>query len=189
MPRLSDASRLQRREAIAAAAMRCFARHGVAGTSMADIISEAGSSAGSVYSHFASKTELVRFTAQRALREIATNLGSGLPSERTPADVLTHLLRSNRDRTRAQTLLQIWAEAPRDAELADIARDSLFELRAQIRAALQPWWTSTDRSASADAITDAILTAGQGYIVRLTVDRDIDVDELASAVAATFEEP
>jgi AcrR family transcriptional regulator len=188
MPRLSDASRLQRRQAIAAAAMRCFARHGVAGTSMADIISEAGSSAGSVYSHFASKTELIRFTAQRALREIATNIDSGPPSERTPADVLMHLLRSNRDRTRAQMLVQIWAEAPRDAELADIARDGLLELRAQIRAAVQPWCTARGRDGSADAITEAILTSSQGYLVRLTVDHDVDVDTLASTVAAVFKE-
>ncbi len=43
--------------------MRCFARNGFAGTSMADIISEADSSAGSVYSNFASKAERVRFAA------------------------------------------------------------------------------------------------------------------------------
>ncbi|ROS76674.1 TetR/AcrR family transcriptional regulator [Cellulomonas sp. PhB143] len=193
MPRLTDASRQRRRDDIAAAAMRCFAREGFGGTSMAHIISEAGSSAGSVYSNFANKAELVRFAASRALDDLVEAVGEELPAERTPASVLAHLLRPSRDEARAQPLLQIWAEVPRDPELEDIARTSLLALRALVRTAVLPWCEAPARAevtppdAAADAIADAAVTAVQGYLVRITIDRDVDVRLLACRIVAPFE--
>jgi len=43
MPRLTEARQQSRREQIVQAPLRCFARRGLADTSMADIIAEAGS--------------------------------------------------------------------------------------------------------------------------------------------------
>ncbi|RKH68759.1 TetR/AcrR family transcriptional regulator [Corallococcus llansteffanensis] len=193
MPKLSEGSRQRRRESIAAAAMRCFARQGFASTSMADIISEAGSSAGSVYSHFPSKAALLRFAASAALSEVVAALSDELPSERTPASVLAHLLRSRSDRVHAQTLLQIWAEGPRDGELEEIARDSVNELRALVRTALLPWCQEPARArtrppdTAADEISDAVITAVQGYVVRVSIDRDLDSELVASRLIAVFE--
>ncbi|RKG87265.1 TetR/AcrR family transcriptional regulator [Corallococcus terminator] len=193
MPKLSDTSRQRRRESIAAAAMRCFARQGFASTSMADIISEAGSSAGSVYSHFSSKAELLRFAASTALSELVATVSQELPSERTPASVLAHLLRLRSDKAYAQTLLQIWAEGPRDGELEEIARDSVIELRARVRTALLPWCQEPARArkrppdTAADEISDAIVTAVQGYVVRVSIDRDLDSELVASRLIAVFE--
>ncbi|MFY2561271.1 TetR/AcrR family transcriptional regulator [Corallococcus terminator] len=193
MPKLTDSSRQRRRESITAAAMRCFARQGFASTSMADIISEAGSSAGSVYSHFSSKAELLRFAASTALSGMVATLSDELPSERTPASVLAHLLRSRSDKTFAQTLLQIWAESPRDRELEEIARDSVLELRALVRAALLPWCQDPTRArarppdTAADEISDAVVTAVQGYLVRISIDRDLDSALVASRLIAVFE--
>ena len=107
MPRLSEASRLRRRDDIAAAAMRCFARDGFSRTSMADIIHEARSSSGSVYSNFENKTELVRYAASLALEHLVTTVTEELPVERSPSSVLLHLLGASTDRAHAQTLLQI----------------------------------------------------------------------------------
>lgn len=179
MPRLTDATRQRRREHIAAAAMRCFARNGFASTSMADIIVEAGSSAGSVYANFANKADLVRYTASDALRALDAAVGADLPSERTPASVLGHLLRTSGDRTRAQILLQIWAEVPRDEELADIGRRSLGELRESVRAALP--------APAADDLTDVMLAVVHGFLVRIAVDRDVDPEPLAARAVAVFE--
>ncbi|MBN8467644.1 TetR/AcrR family transcriptional regulator [Corallococcus exiguus] len=193
MPKLSEGSRQRRREDIAAAAMRCFARQGVASTSMADIISEAGSSAGSVYSHFSSKAELLRFTASAALSELGETVSDELPSERTPASVLAHMLRSRSDRAYAQILLQIWAEGPRDGELEEITRDSVIGLRALVRSALLPWCQDPARArkrhpdTAADEISDAVVTAVQGYVVRVSLDRDLDRDLVASRLIAVFE--
>jgi len=191
MPQLSEASRLRRRDDIAAAAMRCFARAGFSGTSMADIIREAGSSAGSVYSNFENKSELVRYAASSALQDLIAAVTAELPSERTPPSVLLHLLRASADRTHAQTLLQIWAEAPRDPELADIAQQTTLELRALVEALLMPWCRehasiSAPPKWEAGALADAVLTALQGFLVRLTIDRDADPEVLADRAVAVF---
>ncbi|WP_223622897.1 TetR/AcrR family transcriptional regulator [Microbacterium sp. EST19A] len=186
---------MQRREAIAVAAMRCFARDGFASTSMADIIAEAGSSAGSVYSHFASKAELVRFTASSAMSELVAAASGGLPSERGPAVILAHLLEASDRSTRARSLLQIWAEVPRDPELEEIATHNLADLRAHISDALSDWCRDSTRSAAisgdqdaaAQALADVILTSLQGYLVRVTIDRSIDSRALASRLTGVLE--
>ena len=192
MPRLSEASRLRRRDGIAAAAMRCFARDGFSSTSMADIIREAGSSAGSVYSNFENKSELVRYAASSALRDLIARVTAELPSERTPSSVLLNLLRASADRTHAQTLLQIWAEAPWDPVLAEVAQQSTLELRALVAALLMPWCrenASILAPTEPDVLADAVLTALQGFLVRLTIDRDIDPEILADRVVAVFLRP
>ncbi len=159
---------------------------------MADIIREAGSSAGSVYSNFENKSELVRYAASSALRDLIARVTAELPSERTPSSVLLNLLRASADRTHAQTLLQIWAEAPRDPVLAEVAQQSTLELRALVAALLMPWCrenASISAPAEPDALADAVLTALQGFLVRLTIDRDIDPEILADRVVAVFPRP
>jgi len=191
MPRLTDSSRQQRRQAITAAAMRCFARDGFANTSMADIIKEAGSSAGSVYSHFAGKAELLRYAASDALDELVASVSDELPSERTPGSVVSHLLHVSGDPAHAQLLLQIWAETSRDPELEDISRHSLHELHELVRTALLPWCEQrAHRKAprpDAGALADAVVAAIQGFLVTVSIDRKADVDALAAHLVAVFQ--
>lgn len=156
---------------------------------MADIIREAGSSAGSVYSNFENKSELVRYAASSALRDLIATVTTELPLERAPSNVLLHLLRASADRTHAQTLLQIWAEAPRDPELADVAQRSTLELRALVEALLMPWCRehgSISAPLEAGALADAVLTALQGFLVRLAIDPGADPEVLASRTVAVF---
>lgn len=63
-------SELDARSRITAAALRCFARHGFAGTSLADIESEAGFSvgAGSTYRYFPSKQAMLEAAVADALQ-------------------------------------------------------------------------------------------------------------------------
>ncbi|MTD52521.1 TetR/AcrR family transcriptional regulator [Amycolatopsis pithecellobii] len=191
MPRLTESSRLRRRDDIAAAAMRCFARDGFSNTSMADIIREAGSSAGSVYSNFKNKSDLVRYAASNALRDLIATVTAEPPSERTPSSVLLHLLRASADGAHARTLLQIWAEAPQDTELADVAHQSTRELHALIEGLLVPWCrkqtpNSSSPQADADALADAVLTALQGFLVRIAIDRDANPAVLIDRTVAVF---
>ncbi|BDZ63759.1 TetR/AcrR family transcriptional regulator [Agromyces mangrovi Wang et al. 2018] len=67
MPKVTEAYREARRDEIAAAALRCFARKGYGGTSMADIIAESGLSAGAIYGHYAGKRELFVAVTERVL--------------------------------------------------------------------------------------------------------------------------
>jgi TetR/AcrR family transcriptional regulator, transcriptional repressor of aconitase len=192
MPRLSEASRLRRRDDIAAAAMRCFARDGFSRTSMADIIREAGSSSGSVYSNFENKTELVRYAASIALQRLIATVTEEPPVERSPSSVLLHLLAASTDRAHAQILLQIWAEAPRDSDLADVTERTTLELRALIVAMIMPWCRehgsiSAPPESDADALADAVLTALEGFIVRLAIDSKADADVIANRAVAVFD--
>ena len=67
MPKVTAAYREARRDEIIDAALRAFAAKGFQGTSMADVIAEAGLSAGAIYGHFAGKKELFAAVAGRVL--------------------------------------------------------------------------------------------------------------------------
>ena len=67
MPRVTEEHRAGRRAEILTAAARLFAANGFHATSMADIISESGLSAGAVYRYFRSKEELIAAVAETAL--------------------------------------------------------------------------------------------------------------------------
>ncbi|MFF0815135.1 TetR/AcrR family transcriptional regulator [Rhodococcus sp. NPDC003318] len=190
MPRLSEATSRSRREQIAAAAMRCFARYGFTNTSMADIIKESGLSNGAIYSHFANKSELVRFTATSLLesrtRRFAEDI-TAAQAELTPGQVFARIVTDLVDRTQAKILIQIWAEVPRDDELAAVARHNLDRLHRLLVTALLPWARAQLRGANenkiADRTADAILAAIQGYVVRLSIDPEVDPTTLAEGIA------
>ncbi len=190
MPRLSDASRMRRRDDLAAAAMRCFARDGFSRTSMADIIREAGSSSGSVYSNFENKTELVRYAASGALRRLIPSTIAGTSASQTPWDLLSHLLRASTERTHARTLLQIWSESAWDLDLADVTEQTTRELRSSIQECLTPWCRehapAGESEGKADSLTDAVLTALQGFLVRLAIDPEVDTEMLTANIVAAF---
>lgn len=78
VPRVTEETARRRRQQIVDAALRCFARDGLHHTSMADLFEEAGMSAGSVYSWFASKDDIIE----------AAYRGSGAPSAEFMASAL-----------------------------------------------------------------------------------------------------
>ena len=172
--------------------MRCFARRGFEATSMADIVAEANSSAGSLYSNFTSKADLIRFAAASALTSLVEHIEAELPKQRTPARVLRHLLQPSTDPVRARTQIQIWAAAPRDPELAAIAREKVADLRAVIQDAIGPWAddrhrdTGTPRRPMTDSMTEAMILAIQGFVVAMTLDGDRDADTLIHDVLSNF---
>jgi AcrR family transcriptional regulator len=196
MPRLTEARRRDRREQIAAAAFRCFARTGFAGTSMADIIAESGLSAGSIYSHFESKADLIRYVAieelDRRFEDVARHVDDAevvLTPARIAAGVFADL---GVDHARAQILLQVWAEVPRDPELSLMARDNIRRFHATIRRALGPWararvGATGDAEAMAAAGADATLAALQGSVVRIVFDPDADAAAQAAALSAALD--
>lgn len=194
MPKLKDSTRQLRRAQIAAAALRCFARSGFAETSMADIIAESGMSAGSIYSHFASKADLIRFVSCDVLTarsdEILRRAGpSGLVTPGAIVEVLTESLMSDPDG--AQILLQIWSAAPRDPELAAIVRERLAAVRDTLADVLGPWAQSTAQGDAPPATAslraaDVVLTAVQGIIVRRALDPAADLRAVRQAAAETI---
>lgn len=162
MPRLKESTKRERRDQIARAALACMVRQGYANTSMADIIAESGMSSGSIYSHFTGKAELFRHVAEVVLstrvEEIAEAAGREHPR---PSEVFTVLSASAAQPELGQALLQVWAELPRDAELAGVARDNLARVHEVVSRVLTPW----ARTKVADEASALELAAGQASVV------------------------
>jgi TetR/AcrR family transcriptional regulator, transcriptional repressor of aconitase len=119
MPRLTARTRDARRQQILAAAQRCFTRNGFQATSMADIFAEAGLSAGSVYSHFTGKDEIITAIADDVIDTITAAAGAALPGGEPPApdQALEAVLATLQQADIAPIAVIIWAEAIRDPAL------------------------------------------------------------------------
>jgi AcrR family transcriptional regulator len=137
MPRVTDEHRSARRRQIVLAAARCVSREGFHKTTMADVIGEAGLSAGAVYGYFKGKTELIRAIADLAVGQ-ATHAIDELaerPGTVSPSDVLARLTtrvddleqETGVDLTRVG--VQTWAEAVRDPEIHALVREKMTALR------------------------------------------------------------
>lgn len=184
MPRLTDARRRDRREQIASAALHCFAERGFANTSMADIIKESGLSAGSIYSHFASKADLMLFVAAGVLESRIRDLAPGA----TPVDLLRTVLGQVHPE-RMNLLVQVWAEAARDSELASLVQENVAAILKVVTAMLgrgngsRPSQSGCDGEAPSVPSAGAVLCAMQGYIVRVALDPTVDHEALLTDLA------
>jgi AcrR family transcriptional regulator len=69
MPKISEARREARREAIMDATVACLAAHGYAGTSMRVIANAAGMTKGGLYAYFENKEAILLAVAERQMRE------------------------------------------------------------------------------------------------------------------------
>ncbi len=99
MPALSPEAMAERREALLAAAMACFARNGFRATSMRDICKQAGVSIGGLYCHFRSKEEIVLAIAAQPRTGFDTTYAQarnavekGRPSHTVACDVVRTLM-------------------------------------------------------------------------------------------------
>jgi AcrR family transcriptional regulator len=192
MPRLTEQSKRQRMEQIADAAMRCFAREGFRDATMADIIAESGLSAGSIYSHFESKADLLRMVASEVLEARVRGLveaASEASDPLSPGALFERVVGSVFESDRARVLVQVWGEAPNDPELAQIARDKMNQVRDLLLVSLRPWALAQGDAGAARmaALADAFVTCVQGYAVRRTLDPEVDAASLAAGLGRMLE--
>ena len=140
MPRVTEEHRAARRSEILVAACRCFARDGFHATSISDIITESGLSAGSVYLYFKSKNELIAAVVDMTLSsadELFADLlaDDAVPSpEQTVTFVIDTVMERPVDHPlhgvdMSRVALHAWAEALRDPEIADRIEHAMRRLR------------------------------------------------------------
>ncbi|MBB4683443.1 TetR/AcrR family transcriptional regulator [Amycolatopsis jiangsuensis] len=123
MPRVSEQYKDDQRATILDAARRCFVRNGFHRTSMQDVFTEAGKSAGAVYRYFPRKEDLITGVATQNLDDVAAVLRTALARPgREIGEVLAELLEAvtqrHRDRDLATMAVMVWSEALRDPRLA-----------------------------------------------------------------------
>ncbi|MGH3845816.1 MAG: TetR/AcrR family transcriptional regulator [Pseudonocardiaceae bacterium] len=116
MPPVSQRYRDARRRQVVDAARRCFARKGFEASSMQEICTQAGLSAGAIYGYFPSKDHLIAAIVDEVLAEITTGLET-LEHHDPPVlhKAVAHLFavldRPEHGGELARLAVQVWAEA------------------------------------------------------------------------------
>jgi AcrR family transcriptional regulator len=197
VPKVTDSYRAARRDEIADAVLRRMGEVGYSGLSMADVFAESGLSAGSVYSHFRSKSEIAVFVTKRLhdrliadLREWAeATVGSG--DTITPPVVTRWMLERIVDRRAFRVpLLHLWAEATVQPSFKIALRRSAALLGVELVAILGPWARREHPDAAAAAARRAsrgVLLVCSGFVSQAAV-YDGDVDRYLATIRAAIGE-
>ena len=179
MPRVSEQYRTNRRSEIVVAAARLFATNGFHATSMADIITGSGLSAGAVYRYFRSKEELIGAVAERALSAadevFAQLLADGAAP--SPEEALTAILEAISGRIAEDPVagvditrigVQVWAEALRNPELAARTNDVYQRLRGHFAEVARRWQAAGRLPGDAvpQQVGAVLLSLVQGFVVQ-----------------------
>lgn len=143
---------------------------------MADIVKESGLSSGAIYSHYASKADLLRQVMSSALEDrFALFEPAAQSTPPTPDALLDRLLQGPAtDRAQTSVLVQVWGEMSKDPDLAAIAEENIGHLRRLLADALLPWAREqvddARRAAThARSTTEWLITLSFGYAVRLAL--------------------
>jgi len=183
MPKVTQEHKDARRQQILAAATRCVATQGFHRTTMADVIREAGLSAGAVYGYFTSKTELIRAIAESALGPATERLEQLLtdPAPITPAGLVEELiasaLRAHGDSS-PRIAVQVWAEAARDPEVAAMAADRMRDLRRALAACVRRCQSDGTLPTDGDPELMAQILTGMlpGYVLQRLLDPEVTIE-------------
>lgn len=180
MPKVTEDHRRAQEDRFVDAARRCFTRLGVERTSMDDIRTEAGVSAGLMYRYFGSKDEMIRAAIAGSLAEFEELVVAASENTRaaTPAGYLRLLLEDLRRLRHSspgvdlfKLAVQGWAHAQAQPKAHDVITESFERQLASYRTAAARWTTSRKAPAAARAIAGAVI----GYVVQSTFS-DVDLD-------------
>jgi AcrR family transcriptional regulator len=177
-----------RRAHILEAAERAFLRAGFHASSMQDVAAEARMSPGNLYRYFRSKEAIVAGLCARDQEELATNvqtlLSCGNPLAGIEMLLRQHLLEEPRERF--QMIVEIWAEATRKPEIANLCSG----IDGHVRGGLAQVIEAAKRLGLAPADVDTnfvvrtMMTIVIGLFKRRAHEADFDGDaELALALA------
>ncbi len=190
---MSDEYRAAQRTRIVDSAMLAFARKGLQGTSMSDIITESGMSAGAIYAYFPGKADIITEVAGRVLGARILNIEQLSKSELIPPpSVLVRRVLSGLgdELGRPSLVLQVWAEAVTDPVLKSLANKAFGQLLAAFTMYLTSWHRTAHHegantaNALARAQAPLLLSACQGYLVQLALIDDFDSDFYLEHVVA-----
>ena len=163
------------REAIIAAATELIRVNGVAGTSISDVVTASGTSAGAIYHHFGSKERLV-LEVGRQILTAPMSMIMATASDLTPEALFTAALdRVAADEDIAQLLLQIWAEAKSNPRLGAMLLREASAARQSIIGYIEGWSAEHSPETDAAAVVSAIMSLVTGYAVQRGLGLEIDL--------------
>ncbi len=194
MPKVSDAYRDARRQSILDAAVACFERRGLHGTTTDDIAAEAGMSNGALYRYFDGKAAIIeaiaaeRHAQERALLDAA--LRDADPRRAVHDFVMAYFawLTDPDELRRRRINVHVWAEALADERLAAIvaagvapAREAEHAIDAAVASGALP------PHVDAAALVQVILALLQGFVLQAAWDPAVDVDRYAATCTAVLD--
>lgn len=189
MPKVSEDHRKAQEDRFVDAARRCFTRQGVEGTSMEDIRTEAGVSAGLMYRYFGSKDEMIRAAIGGSLDQFEALVAQTVETSRASTAVgylraLLETLREFRHHSPGVDLFKLaiqgWAHAQARPLASKIIHESFARQLESYRVAATRWTTARKAPAAAQAIAGLVI----GYIVQSTfTDDDIDVAQYCGGLS------
>lgn len=191
MPKVTEEYREARRDEIADAALRAFRRKGFQATSMAEIITESGLSAGAIYGHFPSKSAIVVDVATRIIDarihdiERVAELTPMPPPPALPRTLIRGMLASIGS---PRIMLQLWGEGMTDPEVGELASGVVQRLRAALQGYVSRWHQTAHGTPADEAGELAVeqvpllIAAVQGYVIQLCLLDDFDGEAYLAAV-------
>jgi AcrR family transcriptional regulator len=191
MPRVSEQHLAARRRQIVDAATRCFNRDGFHGTSIHDVIGEAGLSVGAFYRYFRSKDDLIRAIAQEKIDEIGGVVDAALaarplpPLPTTLERVLAIVDRSMGPDGPLNIAIQVWGEAQRDADLAAMVAELYGRIRDKTTQLVQRAQEAGQLAESGDpqALGTVVFGLIQGYLMQRILIGDVDRKRYVAGIA------
>ncbi|GGR69634.1 AcrR family transcriptional regulator [Nocardioides luteus] len=187
MPKISEEHRAEKRQQIIAATLRCVERDGFHKTTMAAVVKESGLSAGSVYTYFRGKSDIIRAIAESGLTAVAEAITSFTPDpdsgdaapppERAIEAATQHLLDLSEELgvDLPRIALQTWAEAARDPEVRDLMAPEARRIRAAWRTYAEGAVAAGRFHPDADPERIAIVLTGllPGFILQRIIVGDV----------------
>lgn len=170
MPKIAEATKLERHQQLVDAAWRCAATRGFNTLTVDDICSEAGVSKGAFYIYFEQKRDLLlsllddedrQFNALLKEVEASGDVGAERIHRLTRA-----ILRWGKDPARQQVRSDIWSELSSDPELRQRFSESISVRRLALRAWIDDGIARGQlRDISSNALAAILLALGDGLML------------------------
>lgn len=198
MPKISDEHREKRRAQILDAAWRCFYRNGVQSTTIEQIIAESGLSASAMYRYFKGKDDIILNAIAASLQGFAVRMEPLVADDRLdPPQFVERLLEGVEAfaARRGFNLLPIavhgWSEAQRDERVRTLMAGAYAGFRRMLTARVQRWQAAglLDRGFAPEDAAQALQSLVLGYIVQVTITRDVSAAAHARAAVAALRPP
>ncbi|MFD8642489.1 TetR/AcrR family transcriptional regulator [Streptomyces zaomyceticus] len=190
MARVSQEHLDARRRQILDGAARCFARNGFHATSMQDVLSEVGLSAGAVYRYFRGKDEIIGAIATEAFAGIrgAFEEAARATPPPTPDVLIGAVLRLFLEeriegadgQAFARLIIQVWTETLRNEQLAETLADGYDGMRVVWAELVAVYRKSgiLPVDVPADHMARTLIAVAQGFIAQQALFGDVAVDVL-----------
>lgn len=192
MPRIRHEENFQKkRQEILEVATRCFIESGFHGTGMAKICKAAGMSPGALYRYFPSKESMIEAIVEKERADAALFLTELMQAENKAKGFALLMSKAvlflAKDRSYCQLAIEISAEAARSEVIAQLLVGTDTVLIAAFTTAIKQGQAAghIDATLAPEATVQLLMMMVDGFIGRLAVMTDWDVDAIAQQTQAS----